>query len=189
MCPNNARIEQLPPIILVFGGKLGGSNNSARQMFINWVLAKNSTLNQQVRTPEQFEDWNNFEGYSNLVDFEIDAGHLTKAIVLFSESEGAYAELGSFCTDPVLSERLFVVIARQHYDAPSFIAHGPIKKIETLHRDHSICVLDTLDRKRPTPPSENPSQPVLSSEFFQEESTWHYRTNRNITSKPGKPAD
>lgn len=143
--PLNARIDQLPPIILVFGGKLGIQNNSARQIFINWVLVKNPTLNQQVRTPEQFEDWNNFEGYSNLVDFEIDAGHLTKAIVLFSESEGAYAELGSFCTDPVLSERLFIVIERQHYEAPSYIANGPIKKIETLHRDHSICVLDTLD--------------------------------------------
>lgn len=141
----NARIEQLPPIILVFGGQLGGDNKSARQIFINWVLLRHQTLERQVRIPEQFEDWNNFDGYSNLVDFEIDAGHLTKAIVLFSESEGAYAELGSFCTDPILSERLFIVIERQHYEAPSFIANGPIKKIETLHRDHSICVLNTLD--------------------------------------------
>lgn len=143
--PLNARIDQLPPIILVFGGQLGGSNSSARQMFINRLSIKHPAIDKQIRTPEQFKDWNNFEGYSNLVDFEIDAGHLTKAIVLFSESEGAYAELGSFCTDPVLSERLFVVIERQHYDAPSFIAHGPIKKIETLHPEHSICVLDTLD--------------------------------------------
>ncbi|MDD5275962.1 MAG: retron St85 family effector protein [Methylovulum sp.] len=145
--PLNARIEQLPPIILVFGGKMEPPNNiSARYVFMNWVLVKHPTLDKQIRTPEQFKDWNNFEGYSNLVDFEIDAGHLTKAIVLFSESEGAYAELGSFCTDPVLAERLFVIIERQHYDAPSFIRHGPIKKIETLHPD-SICVLDTLDPK------------------------------------------
>lgn len=143
--PLNARIEQLPPIILVFGGKMKPPNISARYVFMNWVLVKNSKLSQQVRTPKQFENWNNFEGYSNLVDFEIDAGHLTKAIVLFSESAGAYAELGSFCTDPILSERLFIVIERQHYDEPSFIANGPIKKIKTLHGDHSICVLDTLD--------------------------------------------
>lgn len=143
--PLNARIDQLPPIVLVFGGQLGNPTNSARQMFINWILINKPTISEQVRTPEQYQDWNNFEGYSNLVDFEIDAGHLTKAIVLFTESEGAYAELGSFCTDSILSERLFVIIERQYYDAPSFIAKGPIKKIEALHPDHSICVLDTLD--------------------------------------------
>lgn len=143
--PLGARIDQLPPIILVFGGTLKGLNKSARQMFINWVMINKPVISEQVRTPEQFDDWNNFKGYSNLVDFEIDAGHLTKAIVLFSESEGAYAELGSFCTDSILSERLFVVIDRQYYDAPSFIAKGPIKKIEDLHPEHSLCVLDTLD--------------------------------------------
>lgn len=142
--PQNARIEQLPPIVLVFGGRLGGANNSARQIFITWMMVKKPAISSQIRTPEQFADWNNFEGYSNLVDFEIDAGHLTKAIVLFSESEGAFAELGSFCTDPILADRLFVVIAKEHYDAPSFIANGPIKKIELGH-DHSVCVLDTLD--------------------------------------------
>ncbi|QWF70571.1 retron St85 family effector protein [Methylomonas paludis] len=148
--PLNARIDQLPPIILVFGGQLGGSNKSARQIFINWISINKPTISDQIRTPEQFEDWNNFAGYSNLVDFEIDAGHLTKAIILFSESEGAYAELGSFCTDPILSERLFVAIEKKYYEAPSFIANGPIKKIE-LHHDHSVCVLDTLDPTKVCP--------------------------------------
>ena len=46
-----------------------------------------------------------------------------------------------------------------------------------------------IEGKRPTPPSKKFSPPLLSSLFFHEESTWHYRTNRNITSKPGKPAD
>lgn len=142
--PLDARIDQLPPIVLTFGGQLGEPSKSARQMFINWVLIHKPKISTQVRTPEQFQDWNNFEGYSNLVDFEIDAGHLTKAIILFSESEGAYAELGSFCTDPILSERLFVVIEKKYYEAGSFIANGPIKKIERQH-DQSICVLDTLD--------------------------------------------
>ncbi|WP_431065469.1 hypothetical protein [Methylotuvimicrobium sp.] len=49
--------------------------------------------------------------------------------------------------------------------------------------------IDGLLGKRPTPPSKKFSPPLLSSLFFHEESTWHYRTNKNITSKPGKPAD
>ncbi|TXG77972.1 MAG: hypothetical protein E6R11_05710 [Rhodocyclaceae bacterium] len=137
------RVSNLPPIVLVFGGPLGDAQNSARQMFLNWTLAKGHTINSLLRTPEQFNDWNEFEGYSNLIDFERDAGNLTQAIVLFSESEGSFAELGAFCMDNVLSERLFVVIARQHYNAGSFIAKGPIKKIELLH-GLPVCVVETL---------------------------------------------
>lgn len=142
--PKNARIEQLPPIVLVFGGPLGNPNDSAREMFITWTMINKPVISKLIRTPEQFQDWNSFTGYSNLVDFEIDAGNLAKAIVLFSESPGSFAELGSFCTSPGLSERLFIVIEKKYYDADSFIANGPIKKIELLGFDHSICVLPTL---------------------------------------------
>lgn len=144
MHPAATRIEQLPPIILVFGGALGDAKKSARQMFINWLMIKRPAVSKQIRTPEQYEDWNSFEGYSNLVDFEIDAGNLTKVIVLFSESAGSCAELGSFCMDKALSERLFVVVSNADYLAPSFIANGPIKKIELEH-ENSVCVLNTLD--------------------------------------------
>jgi hypothetical protein len=145
---HGARIEKLPPIVLVFGKELvGDPNNSAREMFLTWVALNKPAIARQIRTPEDFKDWNSFEGYSNLVDFEIDAGHLTKAIVLFLEGVGAFAELGSFCTDPILSERLFVVIANEFYAADSFIANGPIKKIEK-DNEHSVCVLDTLDPEK-----------------------------------------
>lgn len=143
--PSDTRIKQLPPIVLVFGGPLGDPMGSARQLFLNWMMVSNSPVKSLIRTPEQFSDWNKFEGYGNLVDFERDAGHLTKAIVLFSESEGSFAELGAFCMDSVISERLFVVIAKEFYHATSFIAYGPVKKIEDRHHDHSICVMDTLE--------------------------------------------
>lgn len=112
-------------------------------MFINWMMVKGHPVSAMLRTPEQYGDWDKFEGYSNLIDFESDAGNLAQAIVLFSESEGSYAELGAFCMDSVLSERLFVVIEKLHYSATSFIANGPIKKIELLH-DNAICVVDTI---------------------------------------------
>ncbi len=146
--PLGARINQLPPIVLVFGGPLGDPNKSAREMFNTWAALKHPTISSQIRTPEQFADWNSFTGYSNLVDFEIDAGNLARAIVLFSESPGSFAELGAFCTNSALTERLFVVVAREHYNAISFIAYGPLKKIEDLKHDHSICVLDSLDPAR-----------------------------------------
>jgi hypothetical protein len=146
--PLGARINQLPPIVLVFGGPLGNPNKSAREMFNTWAALKHPTISSQIRTPEEFADWNSFKGYGNLVDFEIDAGNLARAIVLFSESPGSFAELGAFCTNSALAERLFVVVAKEHYQAISFIAYGPLKKIEDLKHDHSICVLDSLDPKK-----------------------------------------
>lgn len=143
--PQESRIKQLPHIVLVYGGQLGDPLASARQFFLNFMSVGSSPINSHIRTPEQYSDWNKFEGYGNLVDFESDAGLLTKAIVLFSESAGSFAELGAFCMDPVISERLFVVVSRENYNADSFIAHGPIKKIENLHPDNSVCVVDTLD--------------------------------------------
>lgn len=141
--PIATRIEGLPSIVLVFGGPLGEANASARQMFLNWLLAKRHPINTLARTPEQFQDWNNFEGYGNLIDFERDAACLAKAIVLFSESAGSFAELGAFCMDNILAERLFVVISSEYYNAGSFIAHGPIKKIEH-HHAAAICVVDSI---------------------------------------------
>ena len=142
--PHGARIAGLPPLVLLFGGSLRPEKLSARQLFLNWLYVKKPALAAQFRTPEQFEDWNTYQGYSNLVDFEIDAGNLTRVIVLFSESEGAYAELGAFSMDASLSERLFVVISKEHYDAPSFIANGPIKKID-IEDSQSVCIVDSLD--------------------------------------------
>lgn len=141
--PAATRVKELPPIVLVFGGKLGGAHDSARQMFLNWLTAKRHFIDRLVRLPERFENWNNFEGYDNLIDFERDAASLAKAIVLFPESAGSFAELGAFCMDDVIAERLFVVIDAAHYEAGSFIAHGPIKKIER-HYDGAICVVDSI---------------------------------------------
>lgn len=140
---SSTRITSLPDIVLVFGGKLGPPEASARQMFINWLLARQHPISALVRTPEQYDNWNSFEGYDNLIDFESEAGSLAKAIVLFSESPGSFAELGAFCMDIVLAERLFVVIDEVHYSAGSFIAHGPIKKIEN-HLGGVVCTVSTM---------------------------------------------
>lgn len=106
-------------------------------------MVKSHPISPLIRTPEQYEDWNNFEGYDNLIDFEREAGCLAKAIVLFSESPGSFAELGAFCMDSVLAERLFVVIDERNYAAGSFIAHGPIKKIEN-HHGGVVCAVSKM---------------------------------------------
>ncbi|WP_157610238.1 retron St85 family effector protein [Variovorax sp. Root434] len=140
-------MRRLPKIILVFGsGPIGveeeNRNSSFRNVFLNWAHENESPLRDQFHLPEDYPEWNRFQGYQNLVDFEREAGALSGAILLFSEGSGALAELGVFCMDEVLSERLLVVISRAHFDEDSFLVHGPLKKLEGDHSEASICVVE-----------------------------------------------
>lgn len=155
VAPEKTRIEHLFPHILVFGGKADAKNTdkyqSCRNVFLEWAHNTKYELANCLLTPEDFqEEWNRIDGYPNLVDFEKEAGCLARGILLFSECEGALAELGAFCTDDVLCERLVVVLEDKHYDdgspdATSFIRWGPIKRIEDLHPEKSICLVSSLD--------------------------------------------
>jgi hypothetical protein len=142
------RIERLPAIILVFGGKIsvetGHEYLSCRNVFLNWTHSKNHTLSKYLRSPEDYQEWNSFEGYPNLIEFERDAGCLSSSILLFSESEGAIAELGSFVMDETLRERLLIVISEEHYKEISYISLGPIKLIQNLHPEDSIFVSKSI---------------------------------------------
>lgn len=142
--PADTRIKRLPSFILVFGGPLGDPRKSARQMFLNWIDIHRRDLGEWMIKPEDYPDWNSLQGYPNLIDFERDAVCLTRAVILFSESPGSHAELGAFCMDPILSERLFVVISEDHYNAGSFIAKGPVKKIEDIDEE-SICTVKDIE--------------------------------------------
>lgn len=146
--PLKTRIVRRPKIILIFGsGPVGIEdeyrNSSYRNVFLNWTSESGSPLTKHFQLPEYFPEWDRFEGYQNLVDFERDAGALSGAILLFSESEGSLAELGAFCMDDVLSERLLVVIRRSHFNADSFIKHGPLLKLTGQHSSESVCVIES----------------------------------------------
>jgi hypothetical protein len=155
--PEKTRIERLFSHILVFGGEIDVKKTdkykSCRNVFLEWAHETKYELANCLRTPEDFqEEWNRFDGYANLVDFEIEAGCLAKGILLFLEGPGAFAELGTFCMDDVLCERLVVVLEDKHYDedsrdASSFIRWGPIKRIEDKHPDKSICLVSSITDK------------------------------------------
>lgn len=147
VAPDKARVKHLPPLIFVFGGDAdikSPRDSSCRNLFLQHAHENKYPHAPFFKLPEEYPEWNEFEGYGNLVDFEIEVGSLARAIVLFSEGPGAYAELGAFCMDPILRERLFVVISKKHYEDPSFIALGPIKRIEDESPDHAICVVQEM---------------------------------------------
>lgn len=132
-----ARIKQLPPILLVFGGAIsietGKECVSFRNVFINHVHGAHHEFMSSIKAPEDYPEWNDFEGYPNLIEFERDTGCLSSCILLFLESPGAIAELGSFVMDETLRERLLVVITKEHFKQDSYISLGPIKLLQSLH--------------------------------------------------------
>ena len=147
--PDRTRVVSLAPLIFVFGGPTSVSDKyaSCRNVFLSWAHDSGFELANSLVTPEQYPEWNQFEGYDNLVEFERDTGCLSRGILLFSECAGALAELGAFCMDEVLCERLLVVLERAHYKEDSFIRLGPIKHIEDTHGDGAICVVNSVDEK------------------------------------------
>lgn len=114
-----------------------------RDMFVSWAHDTGHEISGFLRLPEDYPEWNQFNGYDDLVEFESDAGCISRAILLFVESEGAFAELGAFCTQPVLAERLFVVMYSKYYRMNSYIALGPLRVLKRVQGDdHSICPVD-----------------------------------------------
>lgn len=138
------RVVALPQIILVLGGPAKVTctdpNQSNRHVFLTEMFRINDPLADILKMPEDYPAWNQFDGYPNLVEFEKDAGSLSKAILLFSESFGAIAELSNFANDPILRDRLVAVFSKKHYQQDSYIKLGPIKQIEDLY-ENSICVV------------------------------------------------
>lgn len=146
--PKKTHLRRLPKIILVFGSgpigiELANRNLSFRNAFLNWASENASPLVEQFQLPEYFPEWNSFHGYQNLVDFEREAAALSGAVLLFSEGSGALAELGAFCMDNILSERLLVVIRQSHHAEDSFLVHGPLRKLVGEHSDASVCVIES----------------------------------------------
>lgn len=145
--PDRALVVHRPSIVFVYGGPLrekpGDTPLSMRDYFVAWSHESGHDVSELLHLPDDYPEWNQFDGYDNLVDFERDAGYISRAILLFVESPGAFAELGAFCSDSILAERLFVVLYSRYFKANSFIALGPLRILERLHgEDQAICPVD-----------------------------------------------
>ena len=143
--PKSLRITAFPDIVWVFGGRTSAKSTkkflSLRDLFLNRLYGSKSILAKFARIPESYEEWNTFDGYPDLLEFERDASYLAKATVIFCESPGAFAELGAFASDPHLCSHTIVVIQRSKRKQTSYINLGPIRRIERT--DHqSICVIE-----------------------------------------------
>lgn len=168
--PNKATVVSFPEFIAIFGGPISLKKNqskpkSQRDAFYQWTLVHRPELKEFLLLPESYDDWSDFDTYSDLLLFEMDLGYITSAVLVFLESPGAIAELGAFSQIDSLSKRLIVVVTSNYHPKKSFISLGPIRSIkETQKHPNSVCVIpkvkpdqlsphipaivDTLDQKR-----------------------------------------
>jgi len=139
--PSKTRIKKTPTKFAVFGGKLDDVSNpdlykSERNLFITKVCDKHSDLRSALIIPESFKEWSDFGVYQDLLSFEEDLGHLTRLVLLFLESPGAFAELGAFIKIDSLRGQLQIVVQNQHVEKKdSFIYLGPLRHLLNEHPD------------------------------------------------------
>ncbi len=145
--PEKATVVSFPEYIAVFGGAISrkikkAKPKSQRDTFVKWISANRKELEELLIVPESYEDWSDFDTYSDLLLFERDLGCLTGAVLVFVETPGAIAELGAFSQIDSLSQRLLIVVTESRHPKKSFISLGPIRSVtETQKQLFSVCVI------------------------------------------------
>jgi hypothetical protein len=81
--------------------------------------------------------------YDDFLRFESDIAQVCELVLLFSESEGSFSELGSFCSVEEIRKRTMVVIEDRFFNnADSYIRLGPLQAL--LNEDGSAVVTFTF---------------------------------------------
>ena len=138
------RIDKFKGFVFLCGGPRARppqvSPASAREHIYNYLLANHTNLFSRVRWAEDIKDWFDPESlYGNLIDFENDVAELADAVVIFIESHGAIAELGSFCQIDTIASKLLVFVQETYHRDGSFIDLGPVSFLESKN-NHSVLV-------------------------------------------------
>ena len=79
--------------------------------------------------------------YGDILEFETHLAQITELILLFCESVGSFAELGSFAIIDEISTRLLVIIRDTHWKQDSFIKLGPLRYLQNRN-PKSVFVID-----------------------------------------------
>ncbi|TIQ28391.1 MAG: hypothetical protein E5X48_31460 [Mesorhizobium sp.] len=95
--------------------------------------------------PEDFRIFPPHGQYKDILSFETEFAEIVDLVILFSESNGSFTELGAFAMIKEIAERLLVVIDDESYNADSFIRLGPVLFLQNNIGQSSICVVNRSD--------------------------------------------
>lgn len=125
---SKTKIHKFPSKIFLCGGPKESLSKkgwaSARHFIAEHVRNKYPDLSKDIVLAEVHVDWRSGTHYKTLLDVELDIVNLAKIIVIFLESPGAIAELGSFSMINDVREKIHIFVQHEHYDKRSFIFDG-----------------------------------------------------------------
>lgn len=132
------RVIKFPSYIFLCGGEVSEGiceAKSCRDIFFQYVRDSQRAFRENVVLAEQTFDYFKHSGYGDLLKFEIHLAELSALTVIFSESAGSIAELGSFAVLKPIQERLLVVVNEDDADKESFIWRGPIMSLKNFAKE------------------------------------------------------
>lgn len=164
---DDCKVQNAPDLLFLCGGRMAaqGPYLSARDFFHRY-LKKKPELVRRIKLAEDINAWfknawfENETAFSDLVEVENYLAHLAGVTVLFVESPGSIAELGSFAASDDIRPKTMVVLSEFHGLENSFIADGPIRKLRKHDKrrrphDHparrSGCQFERISTERRVP--------------------------------------
>ncbi|WP_409408768.1 retron St85 family effector protein [Acidithiobacillus ferriphilus] len=137
--PVGCEVINLPARIWVFGGPTNSPGQPAaslRDCFWRRTLEPDFTRPwaEDLARPEDFGDWWAFSGYSDLLTFERDACFLARAIILFVESPGSFAELGCLASQDSILPQVLTIVQRKYWEQSarrSYLRLGPLQRVRS----------------------------------------------------------
>lgn len=163
ICPQRTRIERHPHFVFLCGGAILNEElvNSARAAFLRHrdLLTTSPIWDKLILAEDIFNKFPEAE-YKDLLSFEKDLAQLSSLIVIFLESAGSFAELGSFVAMPDVRRKVAVVIADKHARNKSFVWMGPITYLETNESD--------IEHRIYTYPWNPDAEPSAPETFFED---------------------
>ncbi len=109
---------------------------SCRDIFYHYVKNKNFQFQENIVLAEEVFLYFEHSSYKDLLSFEKDIAELSDMTVIFSESPGSIAELGSFSVLENVKDRLLVVMHQDDAYKESFIWHGPVLHLKELAKSN-----------------------------------------------------
>lgn len=143
---DNLHVQAPSEVVFVCGGAWSTDSRqpiaSMRDAFLR-VSEHRSLRGRDIILAEHVTRLSAFSAYyDELLEFENDLAQVTELILLFCESEGSFAELGSFAMIPEIASRVLVIIRDYHWKDDSFIKLGPLLYLIKKYSEFSVFVIE-----------------------------------------------
>ncbi len=86
------------------------------------------------------------ESATNLADHEWELASRIDLLVIFPSSPGSIAELGMFCLEEAIAQKMAIFLSRKHRKSRSFVVNGPVAAAK--RRNSKVFYVDYSDRRK-----------------------------------------